>query len=65
VPGQVSIFIELFRSHDLSGWAKTMWFIFILVLPLIGVVVYLIARGGTMHEHQVRDPQVQEREFRQ
>jgi hypothetical protein len=47
----VSIFIDLFRSHDLSGWAKTLWFIFILLLPLIGVLVYLIARGGKMHEH--------------
>ena len=62
---QVSSFIELFRSHDLSGWAKTLWFIFILLLPLIGVLVYLIARGGKMHEHQVQDAQVQERELRQ
>jgi hypothetical protein len=40
--------------HDLSGWVKALWFIFILFLPLIGVLVYLIARGGKMHEHQVR-----------
>ena len=53
------------RSHDLSGWAKALWFIFILILPLIGVLVYLIARGGKMHERQVRDAQVQQREFRQ
>ena len=45
------IFIDIFRSHDLSGWAKALWFIVILVFPLIGVVVYLIARGGKMHEH--------------
>ena len=60
----ITIFIDLFRSHDLSGWVKALWFIFILLLPLIGVLVYLIARGGKMHEHQVRDAQVQEREFR-
>ena len=60
----ITIFIDLFRSHDLSGWAKALWFIFILLLPLIGVLVYLIARGGKMHEHQVRDAQVQERELR-
>jgi hypothetical protein len=35
-----------------------------LLLPLIGVLVYLIARGGKMHEHQVRDAQVQEQDFR-
>jgi len=61
----ITIFLDLFRSHDLSGWAKALWFIFILLLPLIGVLVYLIARGGKMHEHQVRDAQAQEREFRQ
>jgi hypothetical protein len=47
----ITIFIDLFRSHDLSGWAKALWFIFILLLPLIGVLMYLIARGGKMHEH--------------
>ena len=41
-----------------------LWFIFILFLPLIGVLVYLIASGGKMHEHRVRDAQVQERELR-
>jgi ABC-type multidrug transport system fused ATPase/permease subunit len=61
----ITIFIDLFRSHDLSGWVKALWFIFILVFPLIGVLVYLIARGGKMHERQVRDVQVQQREFRQ
>jgi hypothetical protein len=60
----ITILIDLFRSHDLSGWVKALWFIFILLLPLLGVLVYLIARGGKMHEHQVRDAQVQEREFR-
>ena len=53
------------RSHDLSGWAKALWFIFILFRPLMGALVYLIARGGKMHEHQVQDAQVQERELRQ
>ena len=60
----ITIFIDLFRSHDLSGWAKALWFIVILVFPLIGVVVYLIARGGKMHEHAARDAQLQEQQFR-
>ncbi|HYB49048.1 MAG TPA: SHOCT domain-containing protein [Streptosporangiaceae bacterium] len=60
----ITVFIDLFRSHDLSGWAKALWFIFILFLPVIGVLVYLIARGGKMHEHAVRDAQVQEKQFR-
>jgi ABC-type multidrug transport system fused ATPase/permease subunit len=60
----ITIFIDLFRSHDLSGWAKALWFIFILLLPLIGVLVYLIARGGKMHEHAVQSAQAQEQEVR-
>ena len=60
----ITVFVDLFRSHDLSGWAKALWFIFILLLPLIGVLVYLIARGGKMHEHAVRDARQQEAEFR-
>jgi ABC-type multidrug transport system fused ATPase/permease subunit len=60
----ITIFIDLFRSHDLSGWAKALWFIFILILPLIGVLVYLIARGGKMHEHAVQAAQQQDQQFR-
>jgi ABC-type multidrug transport system fused ATPase/permease subunit len=60
----ITVFIDLFRSHDLSGFAKALWFIFILFLPLIGVLVYLIARGSKMHQHAVRDAQAQEQEFR-
>ena len=46
----ITVFIDIFRSHDLSGWAKALWFVFVLFIPLIGVLVYLIARGGTMGE---------------
>ena len=60
----ITIIIDIFRSHDLSGWAKALWFIFILFLPLIGVLVYLIARGGKMHEHAVRQAERQEEQFR-
>jgi hypothetical protein len=60
----ITIFIDIFRSRDLSGWAKALWFIFILLLPLIGVLVYLIARGGKMHEHAARDAQLQEQQLR-
>ena len=44
------VFIDIFRSPDLSGGAKALWFLFVLFIPLIGVLVYLIARGGTMQE---------------
>jgi ABC-type multidrug transport system fused ATPase/permease subunit len=60
----ITVFIDLFRSRDLSGWAKALWFIFLLFVPLIGVLVYLIARGGKMREHAARHARRQEAEFR-
>jgi len=59
------IFIDIFRSRDLSGWAKALWFLFVLFIPLVGVLVYLIVRGGSMHERAVRDAQQQDQQFRQ
>ena len=59
------IFIDIFRSRDLSGWAKALWFLFVLFIPLIGVLVYLIVRGGSMHERAVQDARQQDQEFRQ
>ena len=53
----IMIFIDIFRSHDLSGLTKALWFLFVLFIPLIGVLVYLIARGGSMHERSVRQAQ--------
>jgi hypothetical protein len=47
----IVIFSDIFRSRDLSGWAKALWTIFVIVMPYLGVFVYLIARGHKMHEH--------------
>jgi hypothetical protein len=58
------IFIDIFRSRDLSGWAKALWFLFVLFIPLIGVLVYLIVRGSSMHERAVQDARRQDTEFR-
>ena len=60
----ITVFIDIFRSQDLSGGAKALWFLFVLFIPLIGVLVYLIARGGKMQERSVRDQQQADREFR-
>ena len=56
----ITVFIDIFRSHDLSGWAKALWFLFVLFIPLIGVLVYLIARGGEMHERAARAAQARD-----
>jgi ABC-type multidrug transport system fused ATPase/permease subunit len=45
-----TVFVDLFRSRDVSGLGKAVWVIFLIVLPLLGVLIYLIARGGKMHE---------------
>ncbi len=47
------VFGDIFRSDDLSGWGKALWSIFIIVLPYLGIFVYLIARGHKMQQHQV------------
>ena len=61
----ITVFIDIFRSADLSGWAKALWFLFVLFIPLIGVLVYLIARGGSMHDRAARQAQQQDAEARQ
>ena len=60
----ITVFIDIFRSRDLSGWGKALWFLFVLFIPLIGVLVYLIVRGSSMHERQARDMQQQDAEAR-
>jgi hypothetical protein len=60
----ITVFIDIFRSHDLSGGAKALWFLFVLFIPLIGVLVYLIARGGEMHDRAARQAQRQDDAFR-
>jgi Short C-terminal domain/Phospholipase_D-nuclease N-terminal len=60
----IYVFIDIFRSRDLSGWGKALWFIFVLFIPLIGVLVYLIVRGGSMHERAMKEAQQQDQEAR-
>ncbi len=51
----VGVVFDIFRSHDLSNGSKALWLLFIFVLPLLGVLVYLLVRGHTMHEHHAAD----------
>jgi hypothetical protein len=60
----ITVFVDLFRSHDLSGWGKAGWAIFVIILPLLGVLFYLIFRGSSMHERQQQDAAQQEQAFR-
>jgi Short C-terminal domain len=61
----IMVLADIFRSHDLSGWGKALWVIFVVILPYLGVFVYLIARGHKMHEHAAQDAQAQDAAFRQ
>ena len=47
----ITVFADIFRSHDMGGFAKFLWVIFVIFLPYLGVFVYLIARGHKMSEH--------------
>ena len=60
----ISIFIDIFRSHDLKGWAKAAWVILVIVFPIIGILAYLIFRGDKMRAHQVQAVADQEAMFR-
>jgi len=53
----VMVFIDIFRSHDLSGWLKALWVIGIIIFPILGVLLYLIVRGGSMHQRAVKEAQ--------
>ena len=47
----IVVFSDIFRSHDIGGFAKAIWVIAIIILPYLGVLIYLIARGHKMAEH--------------
>ena len=61
----IVVFSDIFRSHDLSGWGKALWSIFVIVVPYLGVFVYLIARGHKMQEHALQQAQQQDAAMRQ
>ena len=56
----VTVIMDVFRSHDLNGWKKAFWLVLIVLLPLLGVLIYVIARGDEMKAHQLSDQRQQE-----
>lgn len=59
------VITDIFRDHSLSGWGKAGWLILVLLLPYIGVFVYLIARGRSMAERDMRQMEEQKEALRQ
>jgi hypothetical protein len=60
----ITVFVDIFRSHDLGGFAKTLWVIFVIVVPFLGVLFYLIFRGGSMQERARQRAAQEEEAFR-
>lgn len=60
----VKIVVDIFRSQDLGGWGKAGWLLFVIVLPYLGVFVYLVARGRSMSEREVAKLKEQEQVFK-
>jgi len=60
----VTILTDVFRDHQLSGWAKAAWTVFLIVLPWVGALTYLIARGRSMNERSAARAREQEDRFR-
>jgi hypothetical protein len=59
-----TLFADIFRSKDMGGWAKALWVLFLIFLPILGSLVYLIVRGRSMHERAAEDYQEREKAFR-
>ncbi len=61
----ITVFVDIFRSKDLSGVGKMVWVLLVVLVPYLGVFAYLLLRGGKMHERAVEAAQAQDRAFRQ
>ena len=61
----IVVFSDIFRSHDMGGWHKALWVIFVIIVPYLGVFVYLIARGSKMHEHAIENAAAAQNAFNQ
>lgn len=58
-----SSIIDIFRSDDLGGWAKAGWLLFVIVLPLLGVLVYVLARGDGMGRRDLAQAQARQADY--
>jgi len=58
-----AIITDLFRDHELSGWAKAVWVFFLIFLPFLGALIYLIARGQGMRERAIKEQAEAKRHF--
>jgi uncharacterized membrane protein YcjF (UPF0283 family) len=56
----ITVFIDIFRRHDIGGWGKAFWVVFVIVLPFLGVLIYLIAQHDGMRERTLEQAKAQQ-----
>ena len=61
----ITIFADLFRRHDISGWIKAVWIIFVIVLPFLGILIYLITQSHGIAERNVQQAKAEQEQLRQ
>ena len=59
----IRVFSDVFRNHEMSGWAKAFWVIFVVILPFLGVLIYLIANGSGMAKRDMAQAQASQQQF--
>jgi hypothetical protein len=59
----ITVLIDVFRRDDINGWVKALWVIFVVILPWLGVLIYLIAEHKGMQERSVQQAQQQQQQF--
>ena len=59
----ITVLIDIFRRHDIGGFSKAAWVVFVVILPWLGVLVYLIAQHDGMRERSVKQAQAQQQQF--
>jgi hypothetical protein len=61
----ITVLMDVFRRHDIGGWGKAAWVVFVIVLPFLGVLIYLIAQHDGMRERSMRQAEAQKTAFDQ
>jgi hypothetical protein len=59
----ITVLSDVFRRHDISGWSKALWTVFVIITPFLGVLVYLIAQSKGMAERNVKQAQKAQSQF--
>ncbi|MEU2158365.1 MULTISPECIES: SHOCT domain-containing protein [unclassified Streptomyces] len=57
------VILDIFRSHDMNGWIKALWLLFVLIIPFLGVLIYVIVRGDSMGKREIQHAQEQQEAF--